>query len=162
MVLATKHLRRVRPRRVADSGDASAQPRCSIRRSLLALGEFSAGNSAAELVLPVWSGCDLPTRTKLRCRIYKCGHCWPIFFWIFWQTGTQLRSIGSPLPVQGTGGGGGLRSIEANDARHARTPHLSPLPFSKGRGDRTRIGNQARDGSDDMKVGFLVSSVSRE
>src|SRR5207247_7295891 len=33
---------------------------------------------------------------------------------------------------------------------------------SKGRGDRTCIRNQARDGSNHMKVGFLVSSVSRE
>ena len=66
LVLPTKHLRRVRPRRVADSGDAAAQPRCSIRRSLVAVGEFSTGNSAGKMGEPPRSRRNLSARSWMR------------------------------------------------------------------------------------------------
>ena len=44
-----------------------------------------------------------------------------------------VRGYGSPLPQQGEGEGEGLsKAARAN----SKTPHLSALPFSEGRGDK--------------------------
>jgi hypothetical protein len=42
----------------------------------------------------------------------------------------------SPLPAQGEGEGEGLPA--ATRTAFFETPHLSPLPFSKGRGEKKR------------------------
>jgi hypothetical protein len=44
-----------------------------------------------------------------------------------------VRTYGSPLPQQGEGEGEGLSKAARASGK---TPHLSPLPFSKGRGDK--------------------------
>jgi hypothetical protein len=49
----------------------------------------------------------------------------------------MFRAYGSPLPRQGEEEGEGLS--EAPRAGSSETPHLSPLPFSKGRGERINV-----------------------
>src|ERR1700682_2608225 len=44
------------------------------------------------------------------------------------------RCIGSPLPSSGRGAGEGL--LGTTDSCGAPTPHLSPLPLAKGRGEK--------------------------
>src|SRR6185369_12371487 len=66
LVLPKKHLRRVRPRRVADSGDAAAQHWCSTRRSLVAVGKFSNRNSAGKMGEPSGSRRNLSARSWMR------------------------------------------------------------------------------------------------
>lgn len=52
------------------------------------------------------------------------------------ECSNTLCAHGSPLPRQGEGEGEGL-SHKTCAAR--QTPHLDPLPFSKGRGERRRV-----------------------
>ena len=47
-----------------------------------------------------------------------------------------VRTHGSPLPQQGEGEGEGLTKAARASGKH---PHLSPLPFSKGRGDKNHF-----------------------
>jgi hypothetical protein len=67
-------------------------------------------------------------------------------------TGCQLEysgsnmpgAYGSPLRRQGEGEGEGLFEGTRADSE---TPHLSPLPFSKGRGERIHVAFGANLGS---------------
>jgi hypothetical protein len=47
-----------------------------------------------------------------------------------------VRTYGSPLPQQGEGKGEGLSKAARTGSQ---TPHLSPLPFSDGRGDKDHL-----------------------
>jgi hypothetical protein len=59
----------------------------------------------------------------------------------------MLHAHGSPLPRQGEGEGEGL--FEGTRAG-SETPHLSPLPLSKGRGERIRVGFGVNLGSQNV------------
>jgi hypothetical protein len=61
----------------------------------------------------------------------------------------MLRRHGTPLPQQGEGEGEGLFEATGMDSK---TPHLHPLPFSEGRGEK----GQVRSGA---KLGGLTTSV---
>jgi hypothetical protein len=67
-----------------------------------------------------------------------------------WLIGFRAR--GSPLPQQGEGEGEALS--EATCAA-SEAPHLSPLPFSEGRGEKghvrfgTNLGSHNADGRND-------------
>src|SRR4051794_32903881 len=56
----------MRPGRVTHSGEAATQLRCSVWRSLVAVGEFSHRNSAGELRQPPRSGRSVSARSWMR------------------------------------------------------------------------------------------------
>jgi hypothetical protein len=52
----------------------------------------------------------------------------------------MVRTRGTPLPNQGEGEGEGLsKATRAGGA----TPHLNPLPFSEGRGEKIRLSDKS-------------------
>jgi hypothetical protein len=63
----------------------------------------------------------------------------------------MLRRHGTPLPQQGEGEGEGLFEATGMDSK---APHLHPLSFSEGRGEKGQVGSGAKldghnvDGSD--------------
>jgi hypothetical protein len=70
----------------------------------------------------------------------------------FSRRSNALQAFRSPLPPQGEGEGECLS--EATRVGIFETPHLSPLPFSEGRGEKKQVllnanlgsHNKARDG----------------
>ena len=54
----------------------------------------------------------------------------------YWESSNMLHAYGSPLPRQGEEEGEGLSEATRVDSE---TPRLSPLPFSKGRGEKMRV-----------------------
>lgn len=63
-----------------------------------------------------------------------------------------LHAYGPPLPAQGEGEGEGLskatRTVRAR--ADCTPPHLSPLPFSEGRGGKDHVGFRANFGAHNM------------
>ena len=59
-----------------------------------------------------------------------------------------LHASRSPLPAQGEGEGEGLS--EATRAGIFETPHLGPLPLSKGRGEKKQLLSSENLGSQNV------------
>ena len=58
----------------------------------------------------------------------------------YWESSNMLHAYGSPLPRQGEEEGEGLSEATRVDSE---TPHLSPLPFRKGRGEKGRCSSSS-------------------
>ena len=58
---------------------------------------------------------------------------------MFRQTAGSSARFGMPLPSKGRGGRVRVQ-IRTNDTSGARTPHLSPLPLSRGEATERRLG----------------------
>ena len=77
----------------------------------------------------------------------------------------QLKMLLWPLPQQGEGEGEGL--FEATDM-DSKTPHLHPLFFSEGRGEKGQVGSGAKlgghnvDGGDFALVKPAINQCWRE
>jgi hypothetical protein len=77
----------------------------------------------------------------------------------------MLRRHGTPLPQQGEGEGEGLFEATGMDSK---TPHLHPLPFSEGRGEKGQVGSGAKldghnvDGGDFALVKPAINKCWRQ
>jgi len=77
----------------------------------------------------------------------------------------MLRRPGTPLPQQGQGEGEGLCEATGMDSK---TPHLHPLPFPEGRGEKGQVGSGAKldghnvDGGDFALVKPAINKCWRQ
>jgi hypothetical protein len=76
-----------------------------------------------------------------------------------------VRAYGTPVPQQGEGEGEGLFEATGMDSK---TPHLHPLPFSEGRGEKGQVGSGAKltghnvDGGDFALVKPAINKCWRQ
>ena len=71
----------------------------------------------------------------------------------YWESSNMLHAYGSPLPRQGEEEGERLSEATRVDSE---TPHLNPLPFSKGRREDARSiwpqSRQSERGGDELPI----------
>ena len=66
----------------------------------------------------------------------------------------MTRHVACRFPLSLCKGEGRVRVNGVSDSRH-QTPHLNPLPFTKGRGDGRRVMFESRPGDNAWLAGFI-------